>query len=249
MDLLSELIREKPISNFLKKFPEKEWLGVIKKTLMYGIQTFEIINNAGIVSFITSHKEREKLADIENLNIHERKISQPEVGIGENQPEDAKIKKQISKLRVNKPASTPRAQKMTPKAQNVTSPLRKMTFDPPLTSRNNARIKTSRNSSESKAKAIKKSSNGKKSSPSKEKLNLKTSNILIDSTEQLDLSMKNNDKSTSSSSTMNFSQILRNEFANGLQENVRKKLINIELNLDKVSQSALNYTTSPSDDD
>lgn len=250
MDLITDLISEKPIYSFLKKFPEKDWNGIIKKTLMYGIQTFEVLNNLGLISYVSVLKEREKLADIENLNIHERRTSQPTMATDENQPEDSKIKKQITKLRVSKPASTPRSLKMTPKAQNVTSPVRKMTFDPPLTSRNSARIKKIRNSSESKSKIlIKKTS--KKVSPSKEKLILKKMTTFVDKEENIDLGSKQRDSTPSNSSTMSNAQYVeRDSFGQcGNETKEEKQIISIELNIDKKSKSALIYTTSSSEDD
>ncbi|CAG9330423.1 unnamed protein product [Blepharisma stoltei] len=254
MDLLSELIGEESIYNFLKQFPEKDWLEVIKKTLLYGIQTFEVINSAGVVHLITVKSEKEKLSDVENLNIHERHASEPNAIIGEKLLEDTQIKKQSSKLHINKNTSTPRSQKAISKTKITTIPIRKTAFDTLLTSKHNAKIKTSRNSSDLKSKTgIKNVSNDKKF---KEKFNIKKSHVLFDSSDKLYFSMKHKNKSLSSSSTTtnaqiseSFTQFFPKDNENWLRKENQQILVNIELNLDQTSKSALNYTTSPSDDE
>ena len=63
MDLLSSLLEDATISQYLRQFPEDQWVEVIKKTLAYGIQSLNALDLSGINVKPTSFSKAGPLKD------------------------------------------------------------------------------------------------------------------------------------------------------------------------------------------
>ena len=50
MDFLHEITRDPAVKEYLKDFPESDWREVVKKTLLYGIQSLKGLENLGLAS-------------------------------------------------------------------------------------------------------------------------------------------------------------------------------------------------------
>ena len=48
MDLLESLLEDTTISEYLRQYPEHHWVDIIKKTLVYGIQSLSALELSGI---------------------------------------------------------------------------------------------------------------------------------------------------------------------------------------------------------
>ncbi|CAG9322179.1 unnamed protein product [Blepharisma stoltei] len=256
MDLLTELFKDRIIGPFLKKFPENAQIDMVKKVLIFGIHSFDVISAVGLTGCIdTFNENKQKSIERTNSSKYEYKGSkQTSVIIDDTAAEPKNPKKTVQKNA--KSASTPKGQK-TPQSQTTTGAGKKQTFELSDSQRISSRItKKKRENSEPKVPAsfIKSQPSSKRTPSAREKMVSKISNISLILDDITDFPYKPfintpaNCYSASNAKRNDSSSQLSKDYRQPVQNENPHKLKQIVLPSPKISKSALVYTTDSSEE-
>lgn len=249
MDLLSELLHDRIIGPFLKKFPDSFQVNIVKKVMIFGIHSFDVISTVGLKECISELNS--KIVVTEKMDFHAKTNSQPSVTVTEDQTQETKSSKKF-KQKITKYISTPKSQKLTPRAQTSTGTGKKMTFENHESQKPHQRLIKKREYLEPKSK--KNVQQSRRNNSSRDKIGLKISNVSLILDDINDFNYKQSLKSPKTTqSSLNprnsdFTSQFYKEYGGSLEESKNKTKQIIRLS-PKISKSALVYTTDSSESD